>query len=107
MAITSLDNYIAAAKQRLTFVKTASRTTVSAFPFSIFDLAGNPGAGTLAIGNTANGVVPTDATAGYPQINAFGVSAKGYLSKVEFASTVACWIDVYDRLFATGAHAFN
>lgn len=107
MSITTLDGYIAAAKQRVTFVKTASRTSVAAFPFSVFDLAGNPGAGTLAIGNTANGLVPTDATAGYPLINAFGGSATGYLSKVEFASTVACWIDVYDRLFAAGAYAFN
>ena len=31
----------------------------------------------------------------------------GYLSKVEFASSVACWIDVYDRVFACGAYAFN
>jgi hypothetical protein len=107
MAIATLDNYIAAPKQRLTWVKTASRTTVATFPFSLFELAGNPGAGTLAIGNTANGLVPIDTTAGYPLINAFGASATGYLSKVEFASTVACWVDVYDRIFACGAYAFN
>jgi hypothetical protein len=107
MAISTLDGYIAAPKQRVTFVKTASRTSVATFPFSVFDLAGNPGAGALAIGNTANGVVPTDATAGYPLINAFGASALGYVSKVEFASTVAGWVDVYDRLFAAGAYAFN
>lgn len=107
MAIATLDNYIAAAKQRINFAKTATRTTVATFPFSVFDLAGNPGAGTLAIGNTANGVVPTDATSGYPIITAFGGAASGYVSKAEFASTVACWIDIYDRLFAAGAYAFN
>lgn len=107
MAIATLDNYIAAAKQRINFAKTATRTTVATFPFSVFDLAGNPGAGTLAIGNTANGVVPTDATNGYPIITAFGGAATGYLSKAEFGSTVACWIDIYDRLFAAGAYAFN
>jgi len=107
MAISTLDGYIAAPKQRLTFIRTASRTAVAAMPFSVFDLAGNPGAGTLAIGNTANGVVPTDATAGYPIISAFGGGATGYLSKLEFASTVPCWIDVYDRVFACGAYAFN
>jgi hypothetical protein len=107
MSIATLDNYIAAAKQRLTFIRTASRTAVAAMPFSVFDLAGNPGAGTLAIGNTANGLVPTDATAGYPLLTAFGGSATGYISKVEFASTVACWLDVYDRVFACGAYAFN
>lgn len=107
MAISTLDQYIGSAKQRLQIIKTATRTTIATFPFSVFDLAGNPGAGTLAIGNTANGVVPTDATAGYPIISAFGGSATGYLSKVEFASTVACWVDIYDRLFACGAYAFN
>lgn len=106
MAIASLDNYIVSAKQRVNWIKTASMTTVAAMPFSPFALAGNPGAGVLAIGNTANGVVPTDAVAGYPIINAFG-GAVGYVSKVEFASTVACWIDVYDRVFAAGAYAFN
>lgn len=106
MALTTLDGYIAAPKQRVNWIKTASMTTVAAMPFSPFAQAGNPGAGTLAIGNTANGVVPTDATAGYPIINAFG-GAVGYLSKVEFASTVACWIDVFDRVFAAGAYAFN
>lgn len=107
MSITSLDGYIAAAKQRLTFIKTASRTSVAAFPFSVFDLAGNPGAGALAIGNTANGLVPDDSVAGYPIISAFGGAALGYLSKVEFGSTVAGWLDLYDRLFAAGAYAFN
>jgi hypothetical protein len=60
--------------------------------------------GTLAIGNTANGVVPTDATAGYPVIGTFSGN-QGYLSKVEFGSSVACCFDVYDRVFAAGAYA--
>lgn len=106
MAITSLDAYIAAAKQRLTWVKTATRTTVAAQPFSLFDLAGNPGAGTLNVGNTANGTVPTDAVAGYPVINSFGGNP-GYLSKVEFGSTVACRVVLFDRLFAAGAYSYN
>lgn len=106
MAITTLDGYIAASKQRISWIKTASMTAVAAMPFSPFALAGNPGAGTLAIGNTANGLVPTDATAGYPIINAFG-GAVGYVSKIEFGSTIACWMDIYDRVFAAGAYAFN
>jgi hypothetical protein len=107
MAITTLDGYIASAKQRVQFIRTASRTSVAAMPFSIIDLAGNPGAGVLAGTNTANGLVPTDATAGYPIINAFGGAATGYVSKIEFGSTVAGWVDVYDRLFLAGAYAFN
>lgn len=107
MAITSLDGYIAAAKQRVVHVRQAARTSTANTHFSVFDLAGNPGAGTLAVGNTANGVVPTDATAGYPLINAFGGSNKGYLSGVEFANTVACRMVLFDCLFSAGAYSFN
>jgi hypothetical protein len=87
-------------------MKTGTRTLVAAMPYTVFDIAGSPGAGTLAIGNTANGVVPTDATAGYPVIPSFS-GGTGYLSKVEFGSSVPCCFDLYDRLFAAGAYAFN
>lgn len=107
MAITTLDQYIAAASQRVTLCRTASRTSVAAIPFGVFDLAGNPGAGTLAVGNTANGIVPTDATAGYPVINAFGAGNAGYLAGVQFGSSVACRMTLFDTLFAAGAFAFN
>jgi hypothetical protein len=109
MAITSLDGLIAAAKQRCEFYKTASRTTVAGGWFSRFDLAGNPGAGTLAIGNTANGVVPTDATAGYPPINAFsgGPPVRGYLMRAAIKNTVVSQVRLFDRIFAAGAYAFN
>lgn len=106
MAITTLDGYIASAKQRVTFMKNTSRTGVAGRWTSVFDIAGNPGAGTLNVGNTANGLVPTDATAGFPVLNAFGGSA-GYLSKVDFGSTVASRLMLYDRLFHAGAYAYN
>lgn len=106
MAITSLNDYINAAKQRIPIVKTATRTSVAITPFSVFDLAGNPGAGTLAGANTANGVVPTDATAGCPIINDFSPKV-GYLSKVEFYSSVLTRLTVYDMLFKAGAYAFT
>lgn len=104
MAIISLDGYIGSSKQRLTWMKTGTRTLVAAMPYTVFDIAGSPGAGALAIGNTANGVVPTDAIAGYPVIGTFS-GGYGYLSKVEFGSSVPCCFDVYDRLFAAGAYA--
>jgi hypothetical protein len=106
MSITTLDGYIGAARQRLTWMKTGTRTLVAAMPYTVFDIAGNPGAGTLAIGNTANGVVPTDATAGYPLISSFGGS-NGYLARVDFGSSVACCFDLFDRLFAAGAYSYN
>lgn len=107
MPIASVDDYVASVKQKIPWTKTVARSTVSVGWFSLFDVAGQPGAGTLAGVNTANGVVPTDATAGYPFINAFSGGATGYLTSVEFASTVACRIAIYDRLFVAGAYAFN
>ena len=105
MAILSLDDYIASVKQIIPYSKTTARTSVANVWFAIHDLAGNPGAATLAVGNTANGVVPTDATAGYPIIG-FSTGL-GYVATVDFGSTVACRITVYDRLFHAGAYAFN
>jgi len=106
MAIESLDQLIAAASQRVSILKTASRTSVATIPFSIFDLAGNPGAGTLAGTSTANGVVPTDATAGCPTINNFAGGATGYISNISFGSSVACRITLFDLLFKAGAYGF-
>jgi hypothetical protein len=107
MAITTLDGYIAAIKQKIAWTKTTTRTTVANGWFSLFDVAGHPGAGTLAGSNTANGVVPTDATTGYPIVTAFSGSNKGYLGRVEYANTVACRVALFDRVFLAGAYAFN
>ena len=107
MAITTFDGLIAAPKQSISIVKTASRTSVATSWFSIFDLAGNPGAGTLAGTSTTAGVVPTDATAGCPTINAFGGGATGYLAHVDFGSSVACRIKLFDMLYKAGAYAFT
>jgi hypothetical protein len=104
MAIQSLDNYIASAKQRVRILKTASRTVVAATPFSVFDLAGNPGAGTLAGTSTSQGVVPTDATAGCPTIDF--TSGTSYLSKVEYGSSVACRLSMFDMIFKAGAYSY-
>lgn len=107
MAITSLDGFIASAKQPLSMSKTASRTSIAAAWFSVFDLAGNPGAGTLAGSSTAAGVVPTDATAGCPVINAFGGGATGHIVQVDFGSSVASRMKIFDMLFKAGAYSFN
>jgi hypothetical protein len=105
MAITSLDTYIAAVKQYVTWFKTASRTAVAATPFTNFDQAGVPGPGTLAVGNTANGIVPTSALAGYPPINA--VAGVARLGAVDFVWTVTGRLFLYDCLFSAGAYAYN
>jgi hypothetical protein len=108
MAITTLDGWIAASKQKCLWQKTATRTTIANAWFSMFELAGDPGAGTLAGSNTANGVVPTNATAGYPIINAFGGAATGYLGRVHCSNTIAgTRIQLFDKVFSAGAYAFN
>ena len=108
MAITSFDpGIIGAAKNFISVAKTASRTSVAASWFSVFDLAGNPGAGVLAGTSTTTGVVPTDATAGCHTIAAFGGGATGYLAQVDFGSSVACRIKLFDLLWKGGAYAFN
>lgn len=107
MSINTLDNYIASAKQQVQFFKSTSRTSIAGAWFSIFDLAGQPGAGTLAGVSAGTGVVPDDTVAGYPAINAFGGGAQGYLSRSDFGSSVACRIALFDRLFVAGPQAFN
>lgn len=107
MAILTEDGYIAAPKQIIPLVKTATRTSVALIPFSTFDLAGQPGAGTLAGTSTTAGVVPTDATAGVPVINAFGGSAVGYLTRVEYSNTVLSRLSIFDLLWKGGAYAFT
>jgi hypothetical protein len=107
MAISTFDQLLASAKQYVSHAKTGSRTAVAAQWTSTFELAGNPGAGVLAGTSTTTGVVPTDATPGCPVINAFGGGAAGYLSQVDFGSSVACRIKLFDLLWKGGAYAFN
>lgn len=107
MALASLDSVIAAPKQKLALTKTASRAAVAASWFSVIDLAGDPGAGVLAGTSVAAGVVPTDATAGCPPVNAFAGGASGYITKIEYGSSVACRLKLFDLVWKSGAHAFN
>jgi hypothetical protein len=107
MAITTFDGFIAAAKQPISLTKTSARASLATGWFQTLDLAGNPGAGVLAGTSTAAGVVPTDATAGFPLINAFGGGATGYLAQLEFGSSVACRMKLFDCLWKGGAYAFN
>lgn len=106
MAITSLDGLLAAAHQYPAYMKGSSRTSVAGIPFSTFDMGGNP-QGTLNVGNTANGIVPTNALNGYPKMTAFAGGTIGYLAGVTFGGSVAARHAVFDCLFSCGAYAFN
>jgi len=107
MAITTFDGFVGGSKQYVSQSKSASRTAVAAQWTSVFDLAGNPGAGTLAGSSTTTGTVPTDATTGFPVISAFGGGSTGYLAQVDFGSSVACRVKLFDCLWKGGAYAFN
>jgi hypothetical protein len=105
MAISTFDQFIASGKQYVSLAKTASRTSLATVWFTVFDLAGNPGAGTLAGTSTTAGVVPTDATAGMPTIS-FSTGT-GYLAQVDFGSSVASRLKMFDLVFKAGAYAFT
>jgi len=109
VAITTRDQLIAAQanRQELTWFKSAVRTTIAADWYTLLDVAGSPGAGTLAGTSTAAGVVPTASTAGMPSINAFGSGNTGYLDCIDFGNSVASRFRLYDLLFKAGAYAFN
>lgn len=104
MAILTLDQWIASSKQTAQFSKTVARTSVALNPFSIFDLAGAPGAGVLAGTSTTAGVVPTDSTNGMVMIDF--TTGTGYLSRVDYSSTVACRLYLFDMLFKAGAYSY-
>lgn len=110
MAITTLDGLLAAAKIIAPFYKTTTRTTVAGGWFSLFDIAGNPGAGVLAGGETTPpsntlGRVATDAIPGYPSIPFSG--NRTYLSRLDISNTVVGQIALYDRIWVGGAYTFN
>lgn len=105
MSIYTLEDLMKATKRTFVCQKTASRTSVANMPFSVFDLVGNPGAGTLNVGNTANGIVPDSSIAGYPIIAP--ITSKLYLNRIAARSTIACWIDLYDCMFSCGAYTYN
>jgi len=102
VAITTGDGYIGAAKQNLPYTKTASVTTTAAARTTVAQANGSPGALTLLGAATPSGGVPTDATAGYPTINAFGGGAKGYLTRVAFNASVVETQELWDKLYAVG-----
>lgn len=106
MTISTHDQLIAAPNDFPTISKTAARTAVALGFFGLIDIAGQPGVGVLAGTSTANGVVPTDATAGFPPLRSFGGGAAGYLASVAYGNTVASWMFLSDCVFKAGAYGF-
>jgi hypothetical protein len=109
VAITNQDGLVAAmaAGQSVIIQRSGARTTVAGGWFGTLDLAGQPGAGTLAGASTAAGVVPTDGTTGCPPINSFTGGNTGYLSAIDFGMSLAGRLRLADVLFKAGAYSFN
>lgn len=104
MAITTTDGLVAAiASAQDTVIMKASVAATSSAWQSVWNSSGTPGAGALSIGNTANGLVPTDATAGAPLINAFAGANTGYLTGFDVNNSVVGTVRCYDRLFHVGS----
>lgn len=104
MAITTADGWFGAARDaQVRIRKIAAVTSVAAGWFTALDVAGTPGAGSLAIGNTTAGIVPTDLTAGFPELRAFGGGASGYLAAASYRGSVAGGCILYDRVFHVGS----
>jgi hypothetical protein len=101
MPIT-LDKILGAYKQTIPMVKTTSITAVAGIPFTTIDRPGFPVAGALNPGDVASGIVPTDATTGFPNVEDPTGSNKLYLSRVSIASSVACSVELFDCLFIAG-----
>lgn len=98
----NLDTLLSAYKQVIPMVKTTSITTVAGIPFTTIDRPGFPAAGSLSPGNVVNGVVPTDATAGFPLIHDASGGNNIYLTNVAISSSVSCSIELFDVLFWAG-----
>jgi hypothetical protein len=98
--------------QIITWKKPGGKTTGTGWIYySWIASAGDPAAGTLPGTDTAAGVVPTDADAGFPTIDSFNGEA-GYVHRVEFtggavAQTGLHRASVYDLLWKAGAYPFN
>jgi hypothetical protein len=107
MSLLNSDELSASRKFTFQMGKTGGRTTVAQQPFSVFEVAGVPGAGVLAIGNTANGVSHTKATAGYPTFSDAPAGKGWYLGLMDGSSNIGCQRDLYDFIYSCGAYAFN
>ena len=111
MAITTLDGYIGAAKQKITYVKTATATSVAANWHTLWNLAGEPGAGTflnmVGTANSSSGRIVQDNIAGFPLVNTFGTGNTGYVTGFDFSNSLAGRFMIYDRVWEMGPINWN
>lgn len=111
MSILTMLDYVSAARQTVHINKSMSATIIGAWTTGWTDASAGSDpntAGSVTLVSTASGNVPTDATAGAPNIQDF--SGVGYVSRVDAliaANSSAVYIMVADRLFECGSFAWN
>jgi hypothetical protein len=105
MPLTTINQLTQAMKngQHLQIMKSTATTTVAGTVITLWDQAGTPTAGSLAVGDTTSGLIPSSATTGaMPFVNA-GSGKKLYMAQFSgINSSVANWI-YYDRLWHAGS----
>ncbi len=105
MAITIMDHIVTAFPGQSRPVSKSSITSVAGAYFTLLNATGQPGAGTLTIGNTTTGVIPTSATDGALPFTNPG-AGNSYLLQAEFSSSSPGSMIVYDRLQHSGSYSF-
>ena len=104
MAITTLDGLIGGTKGAGLVFKTATKPAVAAGFWASYWAAGTiTAAGTLAVGNTTAGVIPTEATTGAMAFTDPSGGANSYVMGATVNSTVSGTVMLYDRVFHIGA----
>lgn len=102
MAITTLDNALAGMQPARYFAKAVTGTMVAGRPWSLWALAGNPGAGSFD--NTLAGVALSSSSAlvngQIPFTNP--VSGNSYLARFQAGATIAGTLLLCDRLWHNG-----
>lgn len=102
MAITTFPALQAALPGQRKRISKANITSGATLFVTLWDSAGEPSAGSLSIGNTTTGVIPTDATAGaFAFVNP--ASGNSYLARAEAICQNVGTVFVYDRLWHAGS----
>jgi len=109
MAITTLAQLKAARRQLVSITSITQAAAVANAEINFVSRFSDTGApsGTLAGTNTANGIVPTSSSAGYPRIVPFAAGAHGYLVNATITRANEGAVYLFDRLFVAGAYNFN
>ena len=104
MAIATMSQLVAALPGFRQAITKASVTSVAGGYISLWAAAGSPGAGSLSIGSTTTGTIPTDATAGaFPFTNPTA-PVLTYLARAAAASSVTGTLVIYDRVWHGGSY---